>query len=144
MHSTSHRPVLRVTAAIMTQGGKVLIAQRRASGRHALKWEFPGGKIEPHETPQACLQRELKEEFEINVDVGEYLGASLYSDDHVTIELMAYRAYWRSGNFMLRDHHAVAWVRPNDLLPRRGQIRVVDPLKGENNTRMSREKNDAV
>ena len=143
MHNTAHQPVLRVTAAIMAHRGKVLIAQRRASSRHALKWEFPGGKIEPHETPQACLQRELKEEFGIDVDVGEDLGASLYTDDHVTIELIAFRAHWRSGTFTLHAHHAVAWVEPKDLTPhdftpadrpfverlRSGQIRVAGPLK---------------
>ena len=108
-------PVIKVTAAIMTQDGKVLIAQRPPQSRQALKWEFPGGKIEPHETPQACLQRELKEEFDIDVDVGDRLGVSLYTDDHSTIELIAYRTYWRSGTFALHAHHAFEWVQPAHL-----------------------------
>ena len=115
MPHTAQPLVIRVTAAIMARNGKVLIAQRPPESRQALKWEFPGGKIEPHETAQGCLKRELKEEFGIDVDVGDNLGASLYTDDHVSIELIAFRTYWRSGTFTLHAHHAFQWVPPAHL-----------------------------
>ena len=53
----------RVVAAIIERDGKVLIGQRRRDDSHPLKWEFPGGKIEPGESPQEALQRELEEEL---------------------------------------------------------------------------------
>ena len=53
--------MIRVTAAVIVQGGRVLIAQRRAAARLGGKWEFPGGKIEPGESPEACLRRELSD-----------------------------------------------------------------------------------
>ncbi len=51
--------------------GKILIAQRKRGGRHPLKWEFPGGKVEPGETPEAALARELREELDVAAEVGE-------------------------------------------------------------------------
>ena len=64
----------RVTAAILIKDGNILIAKRKSSDKLADKWEFPGGKIEKNETPEQCLIREIKEEFGIDVKVGEYLG----------------------------------------------------------------------
>lgn len=62
--------MLRVTAAIIRQGGRILICQRRRDARFPLQWEFPGGKIEDGEAPEACLQRELREELGIEADIG--------------------------------------------------------------------------
>lgn len=59
---------LIVTAAVIRDGDKVLVA-RRQSGHLAGKWEFPGGKLEPGESPKECLARELKEELGIEVAV---------------------------------------------------------------------------
>jgi 8-oxo-dGTP diphosphatase len=60
----------QVVAAILRRGSAVLIAQRKAGGAHGLKWEFPGGKIEPGESPQAALARELNEELGIAAAIG--------------------------------------------------------------------------
>jgi 8-oxo-dGTP diphosphatase len=59
-----------VVAAVIERDGQILIGQRRAKDRHPLKWEFPGGKLEPHETPRAALRRELKEELDIDARIG--------------------------------------------------------------------------
>ena len=68
-----------VTAAIIRKNGKVLIA-RRARGQHLEGlWEFPGGKIENGETPEACLKRELFEEFGIDVRIGRFIAESCFS-----------------------------------------------------------------
>ena len=66
-------PALTVVAAVIERGGQILIAQRKARGRHALKWEFPGGKVEPGETPEAALARELREELGIAAAIGELM-----------------------------------------------------------------------
>jgi mutator protein MutT len=56
-----------VTAAVLEKDGRIIIAQRKSKDHLAGKWEFPGGKIEPGETPEECLARELNEEFNITV-----------------------------------------------------------------------------
>lgn len=65
------RNELRVVAAVMERGGKILICQRKPSDRHALKWEFPGGKVEADEDPKAALARELHEELAIRAKIEE-------------------------------------------------------------------------
>ena len=107
--------MIDVTAAILIEDGKVLIAKRKPTDKLPDKWEFPGGKIEPDETPQDCLAREMKEEFGITVSVGEFLGESVYHYDHGPIRLLAYRACWREGNFCLKDHADYAWATVNQL-----------------------------
>jgi len=78
-------------------------------------WEFPGGKVENGESPEQCLKRELWEEFEIDVVVGEYVGTSVYDYEFGTIELMAFRARIVGGDFKLNDHAEAAWVGAEDI-----------------------------
>ena len=59
-----------VVAAVIERDQEVLIGQRRLNDRHALKWEFPGGKVEPHESPKDALRRELQEELGIDAEIG--------------------------------------------------------------------------
>ena len=67
-------PVIQVSAAILTHAGQVLIARRAPGDPMVGLWEFPGGKIEIDETPQQCLVRELQEELNLQVAVGEFIG----------------------------------------------------------------------
>jgi 8-oxo-dGTP diphosphatase len=60
-------------AGLIEREGRVLIGRRRPGGQHPLKWEFPGGKVEPGEDPRAALARELKEELAIEAEIGEEL-----------------------------------------------------------------------
>lgn len=105
----------QVTAAVIEKDGLILIAQRRAGDALAGKWEFPGGKLEPGETPEECLRRELREEFCIEARVGEFLCASRFEYKHLPIELLVYRAEHISGEFKLNDHARIEWVRRADL-----------------------------
>ena len=98
---------VQVTAAIFVDGQKVLIARRKSSGHLAGMWEFPGGKIEPNETPEDCLKRELREELNIEVDVERHFATNIHHYDHMTIELLAYRVRWVSGELNLNAHQAV-------------------------------------
>lgn len=107
--------MIEVTAGILNNNGRILIAQRKVSGKFPNKWEFPGGKIEPGETPEQCLEREMEEELNINVTINEYLGESIYEYDGGSIRLLAFKINWRSGKFTIIDHQAIAWVRIDEL-----------------------------
>ncbi len=105
----------RVTAALLVRGGRVLIALRKAGKHMGRKWEFPGGKIHPGESPEECLRRELAEELDIEVRVGGLVGTARYSNGIVDLEILLYRAEYLSGSFTLHDHEALAWVEPDEL-----------------------------
>lgn len=105
----------KVAAAILEQDGKYLIAQRKEGDTLAGKWEFPGGKIEEGETAENCLVREFKEEFDVEIDVGEYFCSSKFAYKHMPIELMVYFAKWKSGDFKLNDHSQIEWVSLSDI-----------------------------
>ena len=107
--------MIKVTAAIIIESGKVFIAKRKPTARMPGVWEFPGGKIEDGETPEQCLRRELREEFEIEVRVGGYVGSNIYAYDFGTIELMAFRAAISDGLIKLNDHAEVAWAEAGAL-----------------------------
>ena len=109
------KKIFKVTAAILQKDGNILIAQRKHRDHQSGKWEFPGGKIEPGETPEECLARELKEEFDIDVVVGEHLGSNIHHYDHISIELMVYRAFWHSGAISLNAHKAYRWTPIHQL-----------------------------
>ena len=105
----------QVTAAFLEKDGKILIAQRKTGDNLAGKWEFPGGKLEPGETPEACLQRELMEEFGVETRIGVFICASKFEYKHMPIELLVYRAYHVAGEFRLNDHDRLAWVTLPEL-----------------------------
>ena len=104
-----------VTAAILIKDSKILIAKRKAGDRLANKWEFPGGTVEDDESPEQCLKREMKEEFDIDVTVGEYFGESIYRYDHGSIKLLAYRTYWTGGEIQPKVHDDYKWVHISQL-----------------------------
>ncbi|UCD32680.1 MAG: (deoxy)nucleoside triphosphate pyrophosphohydrolase [Desulfobacterales bacterium] len=115
MDNTKMPDIIRVTAAIMVNDGMMLIAKRKPTARLPNLWELPGGKVEPNETPEECLKRELREEFDIDVTVGENLGSNIHTYDFGTIELMAFRANWDDGNLILRDHEEIRWAFTHEL-----------------------------
>ena len=105
----------KVTAAVIERDGKILIARRKAGDSQAGKWEFPGGKLEPGETPEACLKRELQEELGIETEVGEFFCSSRFVYPHIAVELIVYRTSYVSGEVALHDHDRVKWVSPMAL-----------------------------
>ena len=105
----------QVTAAILIKDAKILIAKRKADDRQANKWEFPGGTVEQDESPEACLKREMQEEFGIEVTIAEYIGESIYPYSHGVIKLLAYRAHWASGKIVLKEHADCRWVSSKQL-----------------------------
>jgi 8-oxo-dGTP diphosphatase len=105
-----------VIAAIIERDGCILIGKRKQGKQHPGAWEFPGGTLEEGETPEQCLRRELQEELDITVEVGDLFCSSEYSyTPEFTIRLMVYRTTVISGIFNLNDHEEIRWVKPTDL-----------------------------
>ena len=71
--------MITVCAGILTEGGRVLICQRKRTGAFPLRWEFPGGKVEPGEDAQTCLRRELREELAIEAEIGPEISSFEYT-----------------------------------------------------------------
>ena len=104
-----------VTAAIILKDNTVLIAQRAPGENLAGKWEFPGGKIELGETPQECLKREIREELNIEIEVLDLFGQSIYIYNHGTIKLMAFWCQCLSSEITMKVHSRIEWVNGHDL-----------------------------
>lgn len=108
--------MIEVAAAIIEDGeGRMLIARRAPGKSQAGMWEFPGGKLEPGESPEACLHRELLEEMGIEIEPYAYFGVNEHDYGAVTIRLLAYRARFVSGEIALTDHDEYRWVSAAEL-----------------------------
>jgi 8-oxo-dGTP diphosphatase len=109
--------LLVVAAAMIDQSGRVLVAKRPQGKEFAGLWEFPGGKVEPGETPEVALARELYEELGIEVDVPSLVPVSFSSesrgDRHLV--LLLYRSSVWSGEAQALDAAAIRWVDIGDL-----------------------------
>ncbi len=105
---------IEVTAAVIEKDGNILLAQRKR-GSLAGFWEFPGGKIEPGETPEECLAREIFEEFGTPADVCSFIADTTHDYGDKIVHLMAFRVTVKTYNFLLQEHEAVRWVEIKDL-----------------------------
>ncbi|GGL55572.1 8-oxo-dGTP diphosphatase MutT [Wenxinia marina] len=109
--------VLVSAVALIDPDGRVLLAQRPEGKSMAGLWEFPGGKVEPGETPEAALIRELREE--LGIDTEESCLAPLtfashsYDDFHLLMPLFACRRW--QGTAVAREGQTLKWVRPGSL-----------------------------
>lgn len=108
--------MIDVTAAIIERDGRYLIAKRKKGTHLGGKWEFPGGSVEKGETPEECLNRELREEFGIDSLVGNFFDESVCDYGNKKIKLIGYSVKYVSGDFVLNAHDEVRWVYPNDLM----------------------------
>jgi 8-oxo-dGTP diphosphatase len=100
-----------VVAAVIERDGKILIAQRKRTGQHPLKWEFPGGKVEPAETPESAVVRELEEELAIHARVGAEIGRYEYQyPGRWPIMLLFYRVEEFSGEPKNLDFEQILWA----------------------------------
>ena len=106
----------KVSAGIVCRNGKMLICQRPKGKSLAGFWEFPGGKLEEGESLQDCLKRELKEELDIEVAVGDFFMESVYQYEFGEISLNAYFATLSADQEpVLKEHPQLAWINPKDL-----------------------------
>jgi 8-oxo-dGTP diphosphatase len=112
--STSNQRL--VTAGIIRKDGSFLLARRSSGEKLAGFWEFPGGKLENGETPEACLERELKEELGIQTRIGEKCAQNLYEYDHGRFCIVAYFVDWISGDPRPKVHDRLEWVKIDELM----------------------------
>jgi 8-oxo-dGTP diphosphatase len=102
---------LVVGAAIYDAAGRLLAAQRNQPPQYAGLWEFPGGKVEPGETPEGALARECREELGVAIEVGALVG-----DVEIPIGVLrVYRARLISGSPSPREHRELRWLAPDEL-----------------------------
>ncbi len=115
--NSARRLLLVAAAAMIDADGRVLIAQRPAHKSLGGLWEFPGGKVEPGESPEAALIRELKEELDVTVEpdcLAPFAFAShAYEEFHLLMPLYVLRRW--DGAPIGREAQTLAWARPVDL-----------------------------
>lgn len=105
----------KVTAAIIKDENRLLIAKRHSKDTLGGKWEFPGGKIEPGETPQECLVREIKEELGVEVKIGPFYDDNVYSTQDHHIHLLFYWAKVTNGEVIPVVHDDLKWTTIEEL-----------------------------
>ena len=107
-----------VAAAVIVYDGRVLACQRSRSGKFPLKWEFPGGKVQSGESPEAALVRELREELSVEASVGAeiYRATHKYPEMPSAVELIFFAATIELGEIHNRVFEAIAWITPQELL----------------------------
>ncbi len=114
---TGKRILLVAACALVDTDGRVLIAQRPEGKQLAGLWEFPGGKVEPGETPEECLIRELREEIGVETKAACLapltFASHSYDDFHLLMPLYVCRRY--QGIAMPRETQALKWVRPRQM-----------------------------
>lgn len=108
-------PHITVTAGVLHQNGKVLIARRPENGLLGGLWEFPGGKVEAGESHTQALARELEEELGIKTETGELLGKYNHAYTHFKVTLFAYHARVTAGEIRLLQASEARWVDLIDL-----------------------------
>lgn len=104
-----------VTAAAMIRSGKVLIAQRQAGSHMEFRWEFPGGKLEPDETPEECIIREIKEELDMEIEVLDIYKVVKFSYEEKDILLLCYLCRILKGEGKTLECNDFRWVKRDEL-----------------------------
>ena len=106
--------IIHVVAAVIVDGDRVFATQR-GYGDWKDYWEFPGGKIEPGETPEAALHREILEELDTEIAVGDKITTIEYNypEFHLTMECFLARVL--AGRLVLKEHEAARWLKKNEL-----------------------------
>ncbi|ADE72561.1 MULTISPECIES: (deoxy)nucleoside triphosphate pyrophosphohydrolase [Priestia] len=105
----------KVTAAIIKDKNRILIAKRHSKDPLGGKWEFPGGKVEPGETPEECLVREIREELRVEVKIGSFYDNSVYSSQDHDIHLLFYWAEVSNGEMTPVVHDDLKWTTIKQL-----------------------------
>ena len=108
-------PHLQVAAAVILKGGQVLLAKRPPEGLLGGLWEFPGGKQEENETLQETLTREIREELNLKVEIGAFLGKYQHAYTHYKITLHAFYCRQVSESLQLNYHTDSSWVPLEEL-----------------------------
>ncbi len=111
--------IIRVAAAVMKVTNEkdepLIFATQRGYGALKGRWEFPGGKIEEGETPQEALIREIEEELETEITVGDLIDTIEYDYPAFHLSMDCFWAEIVSGNLVLKEHEAARWLAKDEL-----------------------------
>lgn len=105
-----------VTAAAMVRSGKVLISQREAGSHMEYRWEFPGGKLEPAETLEECIVREIKEELDMDIEVLDIYKVVQFAYKEKDILLLCYLCRVVKGEGKTLECNDFKWVGREELV----------------------------
>lgn len=111
---SSTNKVIRVAAAVITNGDK-FFATQRGYGEWKGYWEFPGGKIEVGETSKEALRREIKEELDTEINVGDKLCTVEYDYPSFHLSMDCFLAKVKSGTLTLKEHNAAKWLHCDEF-----------------------------
>ena len=122
---------IEVVAAIIIHNDQIFATQR-GYGEFKDGWEFPGGKMEPGETPQQALVREIREELDTEIEVGELVETVEYDYPNFHLIMHCFLCTIRSGDLVLKEHEAAKWLAKEELysvdwLP--ADVKVVEKIK---------------
>ncbi len=107
-------PVI-VTAAIIRRNNKILLAQRLENSKHPLKWEFPGGKLESGESPEACIKREIMEELNLEIKIKDIFKVVFHQYKDVDILLLCYLCDSLEGDILPIECNDFKWIDIEEL-----------------------------
>lgn len=105
---------IRVSAAIICQDGRIFATQR-GYGEFKDGWEFPGGKVEPGETPPQALVREIREELDTEIEVGELFETVEYDYPNFHLTMDCFLCTVKSGDLVLKEHEAARWLTREEI-----------------------------
>lgn len=109
--------MITVVAALIKKDNKVLIAKRSTGDLEVFgKWEFPGGKVEANESEESAIEREIKEEFEMDIKAKCFVVNNVCVYPKKVVDLRLYECEYLSGDFKLHDHSEYSWVFVDELL----------------------------
>lgn len=109
--------MITVVAALIKKDNKYLIAKRSTGSEDVLgKWEFPGGKVETGESEEHAIEREIKEEFEMDIRAIKFITNNVCEYPSKTIDLRLYECEYLSGEFHLHDHSEYKFVNKEEII----------------------------
>ncbi|MBQ1640989.1 MAG: (deoxy)nucleoside triphosphate pyrophosphohydrolase [Lachnospiraceae bacterium] len=109
------RVVAAVIKAVNEKGEQMIFATQRGYGAYKDGWEFPGGKIEEGETPQAALKREIMEELDTEISVGELIDTIEYDYPEFHLSMDCFWCEIVSGDLVLKEHEAARWLTKEQM-----------------------------
>lgn len=123
---------IHVVAAIINKGNKIMIAKRNYGEFNGL-YEFPGGKVEPGETKEEALKREIREELEVDITIDHFFMKATYDYPTFHLDMDCYLCHLLDENIVLNDHSEIKWIDHNDesieWLP--ADLQIIEKIKNE-------------
>ena len=109
--------IIKVVAALIEKDGKYLLARRSTGDPNVMgKWEFPGGKVRENELEERAIEREIKEEFELDIKTIKYIINNVCEYPTKTVDLRLYECKYISGEFNLHDHSEYKYLTVDEIL----------------------------